>query len=155
MLCLAIDPGPTESAYVLWDGKVVSACAIMANESLIATLGPIKFSAEPDAMVVEKIECMGMAVGAETFETVWWSGRFADRWERLGGLQDRMPRRSVKMHLCQSMRAKDANIRQALIDRFGKPGTTKNPGVLFGISSHKWAALAIAVTYIDQQTGHV
>lgn len=64
-----------------------------------------------------------------------------------------MTRRAVKLHLCGSMRAKDGNIRQALVDRFGGQaqavGTKKAPGPLFGLSSHRWSALAVAVTWWD------
>jgi len=60
-----------------------------------------------------------------------------------------VPRRDVKMHLCSSVRAKDGNIRQALIDRFGADGTKRKPVPLAGISQHRWAALAVAVTAFD------
>jgi len=43
------------------------------------------------------------------------------------------------------MRAKDANIRQALLDLIGPQGTKKTPGPTYGIKSHTWAALAVAV----------
>lgn len=66
----------------------------------------------------------------------------------------RIFRRDIKLHLCNSVRAKDANIRQALIDRYGGKekaiGKKKSPGPLYGIKSHMWAALALAVTYHDQ-----
>ncbi len=107
-------------------------------------------------LVIEQIESFGMAVGREVFETVFWTGRFAEAWcpKRF----ERMPRREVKQHLCRSARATDSNIRQALIDRFG-PGTDKAfgkkkaPGPLFGITGHKIAALAVAITWFDQH-GH-
>src|SRR3990167_6090451 len=57
-------------------------------------------------------------------------------------------------HLCHDSRAKDGNIRAALIDRFG-PGKDRaigrkaTPGPLFGVSSDVWSALAIAVTFTD------
>ena len=56
-----------------------------------------------------------MPVGAEVFETVYWSGRFAEAY----GVEhvERITRVDVKMHLCHTSRAKDGNIRQALIDR--------------------------------------
>jgi hypothetical protein len=47
-------------------------------------------------------------------------------------------------------RAKDQNIRQALIDRLGPPGTKKNPGPTYGVTSHMWSALAVAVTAHDK-----
>ena len=61
-----------------------------------------------------------------------------------------LPRRAVKLALCGDSRAKDANIRQALIDRFGGSaaiGRKAAPGPLYGISRDVWSALAIAVTY--------
>jgi len=71
-------------------------------------------------------------------------GRFA---EVSRGSASLVFRRDVKMHLCGSARAKDANIRQALLDRLGPVGTKKAPGPLYGVKSHIWAALAVAVTY--------
>lgn len=107
-------------------------------------------------LVIEQVESFGMAVGREVFETVFWTGRFAQVW--VPSLFDRMPRRLVKQHICHTTRATDANIRQALIDRFGPSvekaiGKRKAPGPLFGIKSHEWAALAVAVTWFDQH-GH-
>ena len=41
-------------------------------------------------VVIEKVACMGMAVGEDIFETVFWSGRFAEtlqynetKWHRM------------------------------------------------------------------------
>ena len=67
-------------------------------------------------------------------------------------------RKDVKLHLCGSPRAKDSNIRQALIDRFGPGkekaiGLKKTPGPLYGVKSHVWAALAVAVTHLDGADG--
>jgi hypothetical protein len=55
----------------------------------------------------------------------------------------------VKLALCGDSRAKDANIRQALIDHFGGSaaiGRKAAPGPLSGISRDVWSALAIAIT---------
>lgn len=142
MIALAIDPGPVSSAFVLFDGRRVVDHGQLKNEEPLA---------QPYTTVIEQIESMGMAVGAEVFETVFWSGRFAQASRPF----DRVTRRAVKLHLCGSMRAKDQHIRQALIDRFGGKaeavGTKKAPGPVFGISSHRWAALAVAVTWCDHQ----
>jgi hypothetical protein len=137
---IGIDPGPRESAFVLWDGARVVEAGDSQNAALAHDLRSASWS-----VACEWIESFGMAVGREVFETVFAIGAFSQnaRCMRL------VPRRDVKLHLCGSPRAKDANIRQALIDRFGPVGTKKNPGPLFGISGHRWAALAVAVTAFD------
>lgn len=53
-------------------------------------------------------------------------------------------RRDIKIHLCGTVKAKDGNIRQALIDKHGAPGTKKSKGPTYGVSGHLWAALAVA-----------
>jgi hypothetical protein len=141
---LAIDPGTTQSGWVLFDGRRVHDSGVMGNESLLARLQGGQMTA--DALAIEKIEAMGMAVGAEVFETVHWSGRFFQAWPGLRVM--RITRRQVKLGLCGNMRAKDPNIRQALIDMLGPPGTKKAPGATYGVTSHAWAALAVAVIAI-------
>lgn len=156
MLILAIDPGPTQSAWVIWDASAeqVTASAIEPNETVLSQLQRLS-GVSADRLVIEQIASYGMAVGAEVFETCVWTGRFMQAWERqcMGHGQippaDRLTRMAVKMHLCGHPRAKDPNIRQALIDRFGPVGTKKAPGKLYGIASHLWAALAVAVAWWD------
>jgi hypothetical protein len=98
-----------------------------------------------------------MAVGCfEVFETVYWSGRFA---EAYGAARvDRVPRLKVKLHLCHDSRAKDGNIRQAILDRFGGKdqaiGRKAAPGPLYGIAGDVWAALALAIAWWDTHGGH-
>ena len=58
-------------------------------------------------------------------------------------------RKDIKMNLCNTTRAKDSNIRQALIDRFGVPGTKKSPGMMYGLHKDMIQAFAVAVTYFD------
>ena len=156
MNVLAIDPGTNESAYVLWNGQKPLLFGIVSNEEMFERL--TTFATIPDAplLVIEKVESYGMAVGAETFETVHWSGRFHQYWNDIGGRCEvtMLGRKAVKLHLCNTTTAKDPNIRQALIDRFGGPGVKKCPGVLYGVSKHVWAALAVAVTHHDQVVGH-
>ena len=145
MKILAIDPGPVESAFlVLENGKPSREFGKVNTAELLAKLrlGEIEYN----RIAIEMIASYGMAVGREIFETCTWIGRFE---EAAGGAVNRVFRKDVKLHLCGNPRAKDSNIRQALIDRFGPPGTKRDPGATYGISKDVWSALAIAVTFFD------
>lgn len=147
MTLYAIDPGPEESAMVRLDPSGIVSGLIRPNVEMLAICRGSK--GVTAHLVIEQIACYGMPVGAEVFDTCVWTGRFAEAWERAE--QDAswslLPRREVKLELCGSARAKDPNIRQALIDRYGGKVCTKKGGALAGIKSHLWAALAVAVTY--------
>jgi hypothetical protein len=157
VLIYAVDPGTEQSAVVVYDSE---ACRIVQhvtspNDIIIASfLMTQAVNAQPfPVMVCEQIESYGMAVGAETFRTVWWAGRFHQAWP---GEAFQLPRRAVKLHLCHSARATDANIRQAILDRFGPGkdaaiGKKASPGPLWGVKGHEFAALAVALTWADTQ----
>ncbi len=144
MRILSIDPGNTQSGVVLWDGSVRFS-AQLQNEDVLKILdNPPPYEYGRNILAIEMVACYGMAVGKEVFETCVWIGRFQERSVRLGGPVQLVYRHQVKIHLCHTMKAKDPNIRQALIDKHGPVGTKKAPGKLFGISGHLWAALAVA-----------
>jgi len=146
MNILAIDPGPNESAFVIWDGSKIWDMDKLSNYELLDFLRIRAFKVLPSALIVEQIKSYGMAVSDSIFDTVFWSGRFCEAWDGAKfGFWDRLPRMQVKMHLCHNSRAKDANIRQALIDRIGEQGKKANPGPTYGVKGDIWAALAVAV----------
>jgi hypothetical protein len=150
----ALDPGPTRSHLVeLHDNGHPVEARSLDNDRMIHWLAD---TIVPVHLVIEQVAGMGMPVGAEVFETVFWSGRFAQAWEDNGGTWSRLPRRAVKLALCGSVRATDATIRQALVDRYGPGkeaavGRKAAPGPLYGIKADLWQALALAVTYQQQQ----
>lgn len=151
---LAIDPGNTHSAFVNFrDGKPAN-FGKQTNEDILGLVGSL--ANYGTTLVIEMIASYGMPVGAEVFDTCVWIGRFFQEWtNRTMGPAELLFRREVKLHLCGQPRAKDANIRQALIDRYGGKdkaiGKKHSPGPLYGISADVWSALAIAVTYADRQ----
>lgn len=146
MNIIAIDPGTEKSAILRWDGKTVWDARIAANDDVLAMLYHPPANA---LLAIEMVACYGMAVGKDTFETVVWVGRFIQRAQDQLVPHRKVYRLQVKMHHCHDSRAKDANIRQALIDKYGPPGTKKAPGLTYGISSHLWAAFAVA-TFITE-----
>lgn len=153
----AVDPGYEQSALVVYDGRRVIEHVTQPNAALLQRISD-RVRTSQHLLVIEQIASFGMPVGVEIFETVFWSGRFAQAWAGYHAEMpvDRIKRQAIKLHLCGQPRAKDANIRQALIDRFGPSkeraiGKKATPGPLFGISGDEWAALAVAVTYWDLQ----
>jgi hypothetical protein len=154
---LAIDPGNKESAYVVMDeqlkplefGKVENHELLRLIERIEEKPYTVSYCA------IEMVACYGMPVGKEVFDTCVWIGRLYqeayNRIPRLGFIY----RADVKENLCYSMKAKDGNIIQALIDRFayGVPnkgkGTKKDPGYFYGFKADIWQAYAVGVTYAD------
>jgi hypothetical protein len=100
-------------------------------------------------LAIEQIRVYGIVAGDDTFDTCQWSGRFQEAHEAKNSPVYMIPRKDIKRHLCGNTTTNDKYIRQALIDRIGEVGTKKNPGPLFGISGHLWAALAVAFVCME------
>jgi hypothetical protein len=154
-MILAIDPGSTESAYVVIDDNLKPVeFGKIENKELLSEIYKNQFYEKHIA--IEMIASYGMAVGKEVFETCVWIGRFQE-----AILSMSMPhiryiyRKDEKMNLCNSMKANDATIKQALVDRFASgvsnhgKGSKKEPGWFYGFKADVWAAYAVGVTYYD------
>lgn len=139
---LAIDPGTHESGWCVYEAGKVCTSGVWPNEQLLAELPR---PPNGQLLAIEMIASYGMAVGKEVFETCVWIGRYQQAWFAPNDVK-LVYRGQVKQLLCKSARAKDANIRQALIDMIGPQGTKRAPGPTYGVRSHAWAALAVAVT---------
>ena len=150
-LIVALDPGSEQTAYVVWDGTL-KYFGIESNKDILGRLEYYAYqSSGYERLIIEMIGHYGkgMPAGKDVFDTCVWIGRFmqafgADRTETV-------LRATIKAHVCGSAKAKDANVRQALIDRFGGPASIRKGGALYGVSKHTWAALAVAVTWWDAQ----
>jgi len=150
---LAIDPGSSESGWVVLDlaTGVPVASAKDPNLSVLTLARQAEHSVA--AVVIEWTSPRGMLASLQLFETMWWAGRFAEAATRV---VHRLERGVVKKHLCGTTAAKDAMVTAALIDRFGgiggraaAVGVKAAPGPLYGVKADAWAALAVAVTYLD------
>jgi hypothetical protein len=145
MYIFSIDPGNKQSAYVVYDPKQLRILkhGIVDNHDLVNGL----LFVPNGRFVIEMVACYGMPVGQEVFETVLWIGRFMQKIKDYGQEVSLVYRKDVKMYFCGSMKAKDSNIRQALIDAYGPIGCKKEPGPLYGIKKDEWSALAIALYF--------
>jgi len=150
MKVLAIDPGNEQSAYCIFDGEKFVEFDKMPNSDLESKLYDLNRTQRLfDQLYIEGIQSFGMAVGKTVFQTAYEIGRLQVILEHKSQPYKIIYRQDVKMHFCNSVRAKDTNIRQALIDRFGAPGTKKAPGGTYGIKADIWSAAAIAVMCYD------
>ncbi len=148
-MILGIDPGPKQTAFALWCGDYLGLFNILPNDEFIKWIRVQ--SAMGSIPVIEMIQSFGMPVGKEIFETVLLIGRIIEIYDCQNLKANLVYRKDIKLHLCGTPRAKDSNIRQALIDRFGSPGTKKSPGILHGVSKDVWAALACAIFWQDKE----
>lgn len=152
---LAIDPGNIESAYCVIDKNTYKPIEFdkIENEKLLEYIYDY-LPNEVNTLVIEKIASYGMAVGASVFDTCIWIGRFVQEYLDFTSPYyqkvEYIYRKEEKINLCNSMKAKDSNIRQALIDRFGIVGTKKEPGWFYGFKKDIWAAYAVGITYLDK-----
>lgn len=150
MKILGIDPGTRQSAFVVWATKKQKILdkGIIPNESMIKLVRAFK----GNIITIEMIASYGMPVGKEVFETVLWIGRFLEAYALImpNVSKHLVYRREIKMFFCNSMKANDSSIRQAIIDYFGGDkqkviGLKQNPGRLYGVKKDIWAALAVVL----------
>lgn len=144
-LPISLDPGSTHTAYVVWNGSV-HRHGYEENGQLLAKIRALEFLASHLANIemIGHYGC-GMPAGKDVFHTCLFIGRLLEAFRAADTRCRLILRPTIKTHLCGSARAKDQNVRQALLDKLGPVGTKKNQGPLYGISSHKWAALAVAI----------
>lgn len=168
MLILGIDPGPEQSGWVsyspdehrVWDKGIES--SVNLADAIVAGEWDVTF----DYLVVEEVQHYGsgMPAGKSVHDTNKIIGRLQQAWQDSGRCADTchlIARPTIKAQLCGTARAKDKNVRQALIDRFPavgggaipQIGVKSDPGPLYGIpgdGGHKWSALAVAVAWAER-----
>jgi hypothetical protein len=147
MIILGIDPGTTETAWARYDSRTMQVldAAKETNDIVQQRMNTLEY----DVMGIEMMACYGMATGKTVLVTCVWIGKF-ERDAQLRGKPyfELYRKQDMCMHLCHTTRAKDTNIRQALMDRYSPDpiGNKKSPGPLYHIKKDMWSALAIAIT---------
>lgn len=157
MVILAVDPGTTKSGFVVYDTaeREILDKGILPNEELVEQIWVYNKGEQfPSVLVYEGMN-LYHAVSEDTIQTLQWCGefRFAFRICDYTCPCVEIKRSAIRKHFGVK---NDAGIRAALIDRFGGSrqaaiGTKKQPGKLYGVNSHIWSALAVAVCYTEQQ----
>lgn len=159
-MILAFDPGNEYTAYCLIDddrrpvefGKV-------PNKDALSYVYHHAGDTRIEAVVIEMVASYGMAVGKSVFETCVMIGRLTEAADASYFPVDYIYRIEEKTTICHDSKAKDSNIRQALIDRFAQhdlkngKGTKKDPDWFYGFAKDEWAAYAVGTTWLDKKQG--
>lgn len=156
-MILAFDPGDEFTAYCLIDDdrRPVEHGKVENSEALAYLYQMAQREKKPDAIVIEMVASYGMAVGKSVFETCVMIGRLTEAASIIGIVSDYIYRMEEKVTICHDSKAKDSNIRQALIDRFSQhdlkngKGTKKDPDWFYGFAKDEWAAYAVGTTWLD------
>jgi hypothetical protein len=165
---LAIDPGPRRSALLRLRPTLrkVEPIGILENRLIRRELRRLSAGHRDGTLVIEAIAFQGRQAGADTMETALATGRFIETWFRSGHRDavHRIKRATVCKALGLPGTAGDARVRAELLRRWhpgqggagAAPaiGTKAAPGPLYAVKaaggSHLWAALAVAVAYLER-----
>lgn len=154
-MILAIDPGNEYTAFCSIDINNFKPLSFnkISNDDFINYIKIEELSFKH--VVCEMIASYGMGVGQTVFETCVFIGEIKNTIESMDIPFSLMYRQDIKINLCKSMRAKDSNIIQALVDRFAKDTPNKGKGCkadkgwFYGFKADIWQAYAVGVTYLD------
>ncbi len=157
-LALGIDPGTDQSGLCLFSHREqrVTYADVVSNDWIVEHLryGGMcpRGTSLSTHLVIEMVQSYGArTLGRPLFETCVWIGRFMEAAEGNFASINRIHRGECCLHLCGKRQAKDSYMHEALRDKLGEKGTKKAPGPLFGVRSHAWQALAVAVTWVETQ----
>lgn len=153
---LALDPGNVQSGWCIMDRETLRPLQFDKTENRELARMIMDGELEFDEFVAERVRSYGMAVGREVFMTCEWTGRFVQIALEKGVLVSYIHRKDEKLHICGDSRAKDVNLRRALIERFatkdlknGK-GRKGDPDWFYGFHGNDiWAAYCVGLTFIE------
>ncbi len=175
MKLLAIDPGTTQSAYVLLNADYQILSADKVDNALMVAL--IAEMPEITDIVIEDMEprytsgdrsAAGAVMGTSTIQTLKWMGVFTWQAALRGLAVGWVFRRDERSAIIPTKKNglpplpkgapahADGQIRAALIQRFARhdkvngKGTKANPDTFYGFRGDMWQAMAVGVTALDR-----
>jgi len=150
---LAIDPGPTTCGAVLYDPT--ERRVLWADKAApVGVLCDHLWLPHPETpwwghaplVLVERVQSYGIS-GKHLLETSESVGRLWRSAEAGGSDVRLIPRRLVCKALDVSGGGKDGQVRRACIAILGAQGSKADPGPTYGVTSHAWQALGLALAY--------
>lgn len=152
-MIVAIDPGEKKSGYVIVNNSQLIESGVFLNNRLIERLS---IMSEPDILGIEAMSSYGRRVGENVFNTCIWIGRFQQTWYDPESVH-LIKRKTVVNNITGNPKSGDSQVRRSLLrlyeptggGKIPEVGIRKQPGPLFGISTHAWQALAVAL-YLEK-----
>lgn len=136
---LALDPGNTETGYVVWDGEKILMAGKFDNEIMRRIVARLAADEETTHLAIETIVHVHKGAGVEVMHTADWTGRFHEVWEMMKTDDKpsaiRISRVKAASYVCGTNATNDAAVLKALKKRFGN----------LAITGDCWAALAVGV----------
>ena len=148
LIVLGIAPGPTNCGAVLYEAEARRVHFAWKSLTVAEALAAIE--CRPQLVAIERVQSYGIA-GASLLRTAEVGGMLHHCASREGVGVVWLYRREVLRGLDVTGKGnRDSLVRQRLIemhggDRASAVGTKKAPGPLYGVASHAWQALAVAV----------
>tara|TARA_R100000655_G_scaffold87428_2_gene127601 strand:- start:252 stop:728 length:477 start_codon:yes stop_codon:yes gene_type:complete len=151
MMILGIDPGPTHCGFVVYDSTARRVIESHKQIEVVEAITGIDiYSGRVDLVAIERVQSYGIA-GSSLLRTSETVGMLYQCSQALRLPTVLLYRREILRGLDALGKGnKDSLVRQRLIEMHGgerraAQGTKKAPGPLYGVASHAWAALAVAV----------
>ncbi len=110
------------------------------------------------AVIETIVGSYGASIGKTTFDTAIMIGRLEQTLDSFVPVE-KIPRQTIRAHLCPKVRANDKTVRDALISRFARfdkergKGTRDDRDFFYGVANDIWSAFAVGVTLIDREKG--
>ena len=153
---LGIDPGPTTSGMVVYQLPAGGGHGHVLRSYKAATFDQVRMElSHLDAHNQVVVECTQAGPpSTQVVKTTEVVGRIMEACDNRGLTWQAYYRREVLQALgCARKGNKDSLVRLACIELHGgdKPqacGTKKNPGPLYGVTSHAWQALGVICAHV-------
>ena len=131
MRLLAVDPGSSQSGFVVVDAESPESLYVLSsgtclNEDMLSSEGIVRDHPGLDALVIEEITPFSAGAGISTRDTIFFSGRLYQLWNSVRpGPAQLVPRHRVRSVLGVPVKKSDGSIKRALEYRYGHPGGQK------------------------------
>jgi hypothetical protein len=145
---LGLDPGPSETGYVVYDGHVIVS-GHEANGTVLERVRRCAANPEADILAAETFRHYGphRPIGKTVLDGMFWLGRFYQEWLGLFGRTESTVRLvsnpDIRHHFC-GRQCNESAIHAAVKQRLGEAETK-------GINKHALSALAVALYAADYE----